>query len=165
MSLVKLADISPRLAALSASVLPIPGQHAATHSAHLADSALPILVSVDERVEILGTKTRPKRLWFRGSNGARYSFLLKVNYSSPLIFSSCYPFVLWYSSSPLFQDTFEGRHSCLRPCKAFACVLLLRTFLLICMIPSVLDACMLQYDTYLLWRNCLLYVSGRLKYE
>lgn len=73
---VKLADVSPRLAALSSSAIPVPAQEMA--AVPVAQDALPILVGVDDRIEILGTKTRPKRLWFRGSNGTRYSFLLKV---------------------------------------------------------------------------------------
>ena len=44
----------------------------------VARDALPTVVGVDDRIETLGTKTRPKRLWFRGSTGARHSFLLKV---------------------------------------------------------------------------------------
>ncbi|BDA50909.1 probable serine/threonine-protein kinase SMG1 at C-terminar half [Coccomyxa sp. Obi] len=72
---VKLADVSPRLAALSASAIPVPAQEMA--ALPVAQDALPTLVGVDDRIEILGTKTRPKRLWLRGSNGARYSFLLK----------------------------------------------------------------------------------------
>ncbi|CAL8462813.1 g2346 [Coccomyxa elongata] len=72
---VKLADVSPRLAALSASAIPVPTQE--TAALPVAQDALPTVLGVDDRIEILGTKTRPKRLWFRGSNGARYSFLLK----------------------------------------------------------------------------------------
>lgn len=85
---VKLADVSPRLAALSASAIPVPAQQMAALPA--AQDALPTLMGVDDRIEILGTKTRPKRLWFRGSNGARYSFLLKV---APLQGSSTSPIV------------------------------------------------------------------------
>lgn len=70
-----LADVSPRLAAMSATALPIPAQ-----ASDNAGEAFPMLNSVEARIEILGTKTRPKRMWLLGSDGARYSFLLKVTH-------------------------------------------------------------------------------------
>ena len=36
------------------------------------------IVGLDDRIMVLGTKTRPKRLWFKGSDGVCKCFLLKV---------------------------------------------------------------------------------------
>jgi serine/threonine-protein kinase SMG1 len=61
--------ISPKLAMIKGSTIPIPGndgQHITIHS-------------ISPNVIILPTKTKPKKLFFIGSNGVKYPYLLKVS--------------------------------------------------------------------------------------
>ncbi|CAF0977060.1 unnamed protein product [Rotaria sordida] len=60
-------QISPKLAQIKHSVIPIPGEDGQFHTIH----------SVGQTVQVLPTKTRPKKLMFVGSNGRRYQYLLK----------------------------------------------------------------------------------------
>ncbi|CAF4011090.1 unnamed protein product, partial [Rotaria magnacalcarata] len=60
-------QISPKLAEIKHSVIPIPGEDGQFHTIH----------SVGQTVQVLPTKTRPKKLMFVGSNGRRYQYLLK----------------------------------------------------------------------------------------
>lgn len=60
-------QISPKLAQIKHSVIPIPGEDGQFHTIH----------SVGQTVQVLPTKTRPKKLVFVGSNGHRYQYLLK----------------------------------------------------------------------------------------
>ena len=75
-----LALLSPRLAGMRETSMPMPacafGQKVTTGWAMSTNS-----ISIAEfmsRVEILNTKTRPKRLALVGSDGQQYNFLLKV---------------------------------------------------------------------------------------
>jgi hypothetical protein len=61
---LSLEQISPKLAAIKSSTIPIPGKNCAIHSIAL-------------QVHILPTKTKPKKLFFVGTNGKRYPFLFK----------------------------------------------------------------------------------------
>jgi PI-3-kinase-related kinase SMG-1 len=60
-------QISPKLASIKASTIPIPGN----------DGQFCTIHSVVNSVLILPTKTRPKKLFFIGSNGKRYPYLFK----------------------------------------------------------------------------------------
>ena len=77
--------MSPRLAALARTGVPMPAtppapsRHAPAAAALEAEGGGCVTIAALEgRVEILGTKTRPKRLWLLGSDGRRRSFLVKV---------------------------------------------------------------------------------------
>ncbi|CAF1159247.1 unnamed protein product, partial [Rotaria magnacalcarata] len=60
-------QISPKLAEIKHSVIPNPGEDGQFHTIH----------SVGQTVQVLPTKTRPKKVMFVGSNGHRYQYLLK----------------------------------------------------------------------------------------
>ncbi|CAF2371594.1 unnamed protein product [Rotaria sp. Silwood2] len=62
-----MSQISPKLAQIKHSAIPIPGEDGQFHTIH----------SVGQTVQVLPTKTRPKKLMFVGSNGHRYQYLLK----------------------------------------------------------------------------------------
>ncbi|CAF4517764.1 unnamed protein product [Rotaria sp. Silwood2] len=62
-----MSQISPKLAQIKHSVTSIPGEDGQFHTIH----------SVGQTVQVLPTKTRPKKLMFVGSNGHRYQYLLK----------------------------------------------------------------------------------------
>jgi PI-3-kinase-related kinase SMG-1 len=82
--LLQLAEISPQLAALADSGVPMPAITPASTpvapvaSWHADGGGHVSIAGLEGRLEILGTKTRPKRLWLRGSDGTRVSFLVKV---------------------------------------------------------------------------------------
>ncbi|CAM2719072.1 unnamed protein product [Rotaria socialis] len=61
-------QISPKLAEIEHSVTPIPGEDGQFHTIH----------SVDQTVQVLPTKTRPKKLMFVESNDERIMQLLSV---------------------------------------------------------------------------------------
>ncbi|XP_055371499.1 serine/threonine-protein kinase Smg1 [Condylostylus longicornis] len=67
---LKMSDISPILADLKNTVISMPGVETGRED--------PIYIkSVDNAVNILPTKTRPKKLAFYGSNGKKYTYLFK----------------------------------------------------------------------------------------
>lgn len=83
-SVVLLADVAPRLAALSSSHVPIPGLkqqvNGMADGARIQNPDLPEIVTVtafDKQVHILATKTKPKKLTMVGSDGQSYTYLLK----------------------------------------------------------------------------------------
>lgn len=86
-SVTVLADVSPLLAAVTSSEAPMPGLEVdptvSSNSAgggDIAGNVLPMIVTVaafDEQVFILSTKTKPKKLSLVGSDGQRYTYLLK----------------------------------------------------------------------------------------
>ncbi|CAM4987848.1 unnamed protein product [Rotaria socialis] len=61
-------QISPKLAEIEHSVTPIPGEDGQFHTIH----------SVDQTVQVLPTKTRPKKLMFVESNDERIMQLLSL---------------------------------------------------------------------------------------
>ncbi|KAF1770033.1 hypothetical protein GCK72_001850 [Caenorhabditis remanei] len=71
MQLLKTADISPYLAALSNSCVPMPGQESVEFDRVVS------IARVSDQVTILPTKTRPKKLGFVGSDGKHVAFLFK----------------------------------------------------------------------------------------
>lgn len=81
-STLQLDQVSPALAALAATAVPMPGQprpppaHAAEPD-HAGAGAVTV-AGVEPVVTILKTKTRPKKLALLGSDGRRYTYLLKV---------------------------------------------------------------------------------------
>ena len=89
-----LSDLSPRLAALRATRIPMPGLAAEAERAGEdspsgmdgAPSSMEVppsgmgsvtLDRLDERISVLASKTRPKRILLRGADGRRYAYLLK----------------------------------------------------------------------------------------
>ncbi|KAH3767690.1 Serine/threonine-protein kinase SMG1 [Pelomyxa schiedti] len=70
-SALHLEEISPALALLQSSSISMPGS-----SAH-SESDIVTIHSFDKNAVILPSKTRPKKLTLVGSDGHRYSFLLK----------------------------------------------------------------------------------------
>ncbi|KAI4342363.1 hypothetical protein MLD38_027001 [Melastoma candidum] len=81
-SSVSLGEVAPRLALLSHSDIPMPGLEK-RFSLPEADGALaavpsiPTVASFSQEVVILPTKTKPKRISILGSDGQKYTFLLK----------------------------------------------------------------------------------------
>lgn len=88
-----LSDISPQLAAVRSSEAPMPGLEVQTSSLQslLQDVSSAVgntkensgyvgmvtIAALDERVAILATKTKPKKISMVGSDGERYTYLLK----------------------------------------------------------------------------------------
>ncbi len=64
---LNMEQISPKLAALKSSTIPIPG----------IDGQFCTIHSIGSTVLILPTKTKPKKLYFMGSNGKKYPYLFK----------------------------------------------------------------------------------------
>ena len=60
-------QISPKLAQIKASTIPLPGK----------DGDQCTIYAIAPSVTILPTKTKPKKLYFYGSNGKRYPYLFK----------------------------------------------------------------------------------------
>lgn len=60
--------ISPKLAALKSTSIPLPGKDGGHQCT---------IYSVSNSVYVLQTKTKPKKLLFVGSNGRRYPYLFK----------------------------------------------------------------------------------------
>ncbi len=60
-------QISPKLAQLKSTVIPVPGKDGHNCTIH----------SIGNNVHVLPTKTKPKKLYFVGSNGKRYQYLFK----------------------------------------------------------------------------------------
>lgn len=81
-STLQLDQVSPALAALGATAVPMPG-HPRPPPAQAAESAAEAgavtVAGVAPVVTILKTKTRPKKLALLGSDGRRYMYLLKVH--------------------------------------------------------------------------------------
>uniref|UniRef100_A0A4Y0BH26 non-specific serine/threonine protein kinase n=1 Tax=Anopheles funestus TaxID=62324 RepID=A0A4Y0BH26_ANOFN len=70
---LRLGDVSPNLLRLSNTAIAMPGIDTT-----LAGSRQPILIrSVDNSIQILPTKTRPKKLTFCGNDGRRFGYLSK----------------------------------------------------------------------------------------
>ena len=70
-----LEELSPALAALAGSDVPLP---CAEDEGSVAGAAPVLLEAVGRDVVVLATKTRPKRLRLLGSDGRMRPFLLKV---------------------------------------------------------------------------------------
>ncbi|KRZ50776.1 Serine/threonine-protein kinase SMG1 [Trichinella nativa] len=67
--LLKMEEISPKLAEMKDTMIPIPG---------VFENDQPVMIkSVCAEVKILPTKTKPKKFSFVGSNGVKYRYLLK----------------------------------------------------------------------------------------
>ncbi|XP_043708136.1 uncharacterized protein LOC122657486 isoform X2 [Telopea speciosissima] len=82
-SSISLGDVAPRLALLSSSEVPMPGlvkQTTISESCAGPTTDLQTIVTVasfSEQVTILSTKTKPKKLVILGSDGEKYTYLLK----------------------------------------------------------------------------------------
>jgi hypothetical protein len=79
-STLQLDQVSPALAALAATAVPMPGQPRPppAHAAEFETAGAVTVAGVEPVVTILKTKTRPKKLALLGSDGRRYTYLLKV---------------------------------------------------------------------------------------
>jgi hypothetical protein len=69
----KLATLTPQLAALTGTHIPVPGLPAD------ATGSVPTIANFGTDVSVLFTKTRPKRISIVGSDGLRRAFLVKVS--------------------------------------------------------------------------------------
>ncbi|CAM8907066.1 unnamed protein product [Rhodiola kirilowii] len=80
---VSLRDVAPKLALLSSSDVPMPG-----HEKHIAIAesdrslnpslqGIVTVASFSDNITILSTKTKPKKIVILGSDGERYTYLLK----------------------------------------------------------------------------------------
>jgi serine/threonine-protein kinase SMG1 len=79
-SCILLSEIAPQLALLSTSEIPMPGFEKQIHSSESSFAGNHGTVTVSsfcKEVTILSTKTRPKKLVLQGSDGQRYTYLLK----------------------------------------------------------------------------------------
>lgn len=81
-SSISLREVAPQLAFLSSSDVPMPGleKHDTVSESDRSSSNLEGIVTVAsffEEVAILSTKTKPKKLVMLGSDGQKYTYLLK----------------------------------------------------------------------------------------
>lgn len=67
--LLRLDEISPRLTAMANTEMALPGEVSATDAVTIQ--------SVGNTITILPTKTKPKKLYFLGSDGKNYPYLFK----------------------------------------------------------------------------------------
>lgn len=67
--LLHLEEISPRLLAMSTTEMALPGEVSASDAVTIQ--------SVGNTITILPTKTKPKKLFFLGSDGRNYPYLFK----------------------------------------------------------------------------------------
>lgn len=67
--LLHLDDISPRLASMTMTEMALPGEVSATDAVTIKN--------VGNTITILPTKTKPKKLFFLGSDGRNYPYLFK----------------------------------------------------------------------------------------
>lgn len=75
---LKMTDISPILAQMKNTVITMPGVESQNRQTNDSDHSRWIYIrSVDNVVQILPTKTKPKKLAFYGSDGHRYTYLFK----------------------------------------------------------------------------------------
>ncbi|XP_074581436.1 uncharacterized protein LOC141837962 [Curcuma longa] len=82
-SCVSLIDVAPCLASLSSSDVPMPGfekqisMFDTSGSSTIDNAGIITICSFGEQVTILSTKTKPKKLILKGSDGQMYTYLLK----------------------------------------------------------------------------------------
>lgn len=67
--LLHLDEISPRLVSMTTTEMALPGEASASDAVTIQ--------SVGNTITILPTKTKPKKLFFRGSDGHSYPYLFK----------------------------------------------------------------------------------------
>lgn len=71
-SSISLAEVAPKLAFLSSSSIPMPG-----FEKQIDEGTIVTVASFSNQIDILPTKTKPKKLVIVGSNGQSYTYLLK----------------------------------------------------------------------------------------
>lgn len=82
-SKISLSEVAPRLAMLSSTEVPMPGlekqitAYDACDDSNLDPQGLVTISSFYEHVNILSTKTKPKKILILGSDGQNYTYLLK----------------------------------------------------------------------------------------
>jgi FKBP12-rapamycin complex-associated protein len=69
---IELADASPVLAGLRDSEIPVPGTYT-------AEKPVVRIAAVERQLAVMESKQRPRRMAVLGSDGARYTFLLKAH--------------------------------------------------------------------------------------
>ncbi|KAK1275660.1 Serine/threonine-protein kinase TOR [Acorus gramineus] len=80
---ISLSEVAPRLALLTSSDVPVPGLEKkinTLNSTEFTKGGLQDIITISsfgEQVTILSTKTRPKKLVILGSDGQKYTYLLK----------------------------------------------------------------------------------------
>ncbi|KAK1300358.1 Serine/threonine-protein kinase TOR [Acorus calamus] len=80
---ISLSEVAPRLALLTSSDVPVPGLEKkinTLNSTEFTEAGLQDIITISsfgEQVTILSTKTRPKKLVILGSDGQKYTYLLK----------------------------------------------------------------------------------------
>lgn len=67
--LLHLDEISPHLASLTGTEMALPGEVSASDAVTIQ--------SIGKSITILPTKTKPKKLFFQGSDGHNYPYLFK----------------------------------------------------------------------------------------
>lgn len=75
--LLHLDEISPRLASMSTTEMALPGEMSASDAVTIH--------SVGNTITILPTKTKPKKLFFVGSDGRNYPYLFKGSLGPSLL--------------------------------------------------------------------------------
>ncbi|KAJ0981758.1 hypothetical protein J5N97_010013 [Dioscorea zingiberensis] len=82
-SSISLSEVAPHLSLLSSSDVPMPGLEKQNSMVHLFENpstgnqGIITISSFAEKLTILSTKTRPKKVVLRGSDGQNYTYLLK----------------------------------------------------------------------------------------
>lgn len=108
--LLHLDEISPRLASMTTTEMALPGEVSASDAVTIQ--------SVGNTITILPTKTKPKKLFFVGSDGRNYPylfkgwpqlitvnivqkilFILKKNLKKNFIFSVCFNCIQWFHAT------------------------------------------------------------------
>lgn len=86
---LKLSSVAPELAVLADTSIPMPGMSEGHNldynlpaqqlsAPQVGDGSALTIAALEERIELLHTRTRPKKVTLLASNGARCTFLLKV---------------------------------------------------------------------------------------
>ena len=89
----RMRDLSPKLASIEASQISVPGMESNVdiesnvhfmsdlsnndNGNNSRDNVMVLLQSIDDNVQIIKSKTRPKKLTFVGNDGKKYQYLLK----------------------------------------------------------------------------------------
>lgn len=87
--LIRFSDLSDVLIPIHRQLLPSLLRPGATlseiqeHQPFGAESRFVMLVRIEDDVEVLGSQTRPKKMYWLGSDGRRYAIVAKPNVSVP----------------------------------------------------------------------------------
>ena len=97
---IKLSSVSPQLAEMRDSAVPMPamagmigplGPIQSQHSgAPQITGGAPTIAALGSQIELLHTRTRPKKISLLASDGRRCTFLLKVNHLMLRVKATCF---------------------------------------------------------------------------